>query len=112
MRAAILAAALALAVQAPADRPSVTVKGQTYTPASILARNMGTAEDQQTAFPPHKIVKGVYYVGTRTLSSFLIVTPAGNILIDTTYERNVPTIQRSIEQLGFKVSDIKIILGN
>lgn len=96
----------------PADHPSVTVKGQTYTPALILARNMGTAEDQETAFPPHKIVKGVYYVGTRTLSSFLIVTPAGNILIDTTYERNVPTIQRSIEQLGFKVSDIKIILGN
>ena len=96
----------------PADRPSVTVNGQTYTPASILARNMGTTADQETAFPPHKIVNGVYYVGTRTLSSFLIVTPAGHILIDTTYERNVPTIQKSIEQLGFKVSDVKIVLGN
>lgn len=96
----------------PADRPSVTVNGQTYTPASILARNMGTPEDQETAFPPHKIVNGIYYVGTRTLSSFLIVTPAGHILLDTTYERNVPTIQKSIERLGFKVSDVKIILGN
>src|SRR5215813_171172 len=96
----------------PADHPAVTVKGQTYTPASILARNMGTTEDQETAFPPHKIVNGIYYVGTRTLSSFLVVTPAGHILIDTTYERNVPTIQRSIAQLGFKASDVKIVLGN
>jgi metallo-beta-lactamase class B len=94
------------------DHPSVTVKGQTYTPASILARNMGTAEDQETAFPPHKILNGIYYVGTRTLSSFLIVTPAGHILLDTTYERNVPTIQKSIAQLGFKAADVKIVIGN
>ncbi len=73
---------------------------------------MGTPEDQTTAFPPHKIVGNVYYVGTRTLSSFLVVTPQGHILIDSTYERNVPTIQKSVEQLGFKFSDIKIVLGN
>src|SRR5579863_10031831 len=65
----------------PADHPSVTVRGQTYTPASILARNMGTPEDQETQFPPHKIVDNIYYVGTKTLSSFFIVTPEGNILI-------------------------------
>jgi metallo-beta-lactamase class B len=46
------------------------------------------------------------------LSAFLIVTPRGNILIDSTYERNVRTIQKSIEQLGFKFSDTKILLGN
>jgi metallo-beta-lactamase class B len=96
----------------PADHPAVTVHGQTYTPASILARNMGTTDDQETQFPPHKIVGNVYYVGTRTLSSFLIVTPQGHILIDSTYERNVPTIRKSVEQLGFKFSDIKILLGN
>ena len=113
MRAiSVLAAALALAGQGPAGHPSVTVNGQTYTPASILARNMGTAEDQETAFPPHKIIGNIYYVGTRTLSAFLIVTPAGHILVDTTYERNAPVIQKSIEALGFKVSDIQIILGN
>src|SRR5271154_1091425 len=96
----------------PADHPSVTVKGQTYTPASILARNMGTTEDQEAQFPPHKIVGNVYYAGTKTLSAFLIVTPRGNILIDSTYERNVRTIQKSVEQLGFKFSDVKILLGN
>ena len=102
----------AFAQQGGPDHPSVTVRGQTYTPRSILSRNMGTAEDQTTQFPPHKIIGNIYYVGTKTLSSFLIVTPQGNILIDSTYERNVPVIQKSVTDLGFKFSDIKILLGN
>jgi len=109
--AGVIASAL-LAAQGPADRPSVTVNGHIYTPAIILARNMGTAEDQEAAFPPHKVIGNIYYVGTRTLSSFLVTTPAGHVLLDTTYERNVPVIQKSIEQLGFKPADVKIILGN
>ena len=106
-----LIAVTALAQEAP-DHPSVTSQGKTFTPRSILARNMGAPEDQTTAFPPHKIVANIYYVGTRTLSAFLLVTPAGNILIDSTYERNVRTIQKSVEQLGFQFSDTKILLGN
>ena len=96
----------------PPDHPSVTVGGQTYTPRSILSRNMGTPEDQTSQFPPHKIIGNIYYVGTRTLTSFLIVTPQGNIIVNSTYERNVPVIQKSVEQLGFKFSDVKILLGN
>ena len=105
-------AAVAQNLAAAPDHPAVTVHGQTYSPRSILARNMGTPEDQTTAFPPHQIIGNLYYVGTRTLSSFLVVTPQGNILIDSTYERNVPVIRKSIEQLGFKFSDVKILLGS
>jgi metallo-beta-lactamase class B len=97
--------------QPPPDHPSVTVRGQTYTPRSILARNMGTPEDQSTAFPPHKVIGNIYYVGTRTLTSYLVTTPQGHILVNTTYERNVPVIQKSVEQLGFKFADVKIVLG-
>ena len=79
--------------EAPPDQPAITVRGQTYTPRSILARNMGTTEDQTTAFPPHKVIGNVYYVATKTLSSFLITTPEGHILINSTYERNVRTIE-------------------
>src|SRR6202140_4091711 len=95
----------------PPDHPEVTVHGRKYTPRSILARNMGTPEDQTTQFPPHKIIGNLYYVGTRTLSSFLIVTPQGNILINSTYERNVPTIKKSVEQSGLQFSDIVALLG-
>src|SRR5215467_7503377 len=86
----------------PPDHPAVTVKGNTYTPRSILARNMGTEADRVTAFPPHRIIANVYYVGTNTLSSFLIATPQGHILIDSTYERTVPVIEKSVGELGFK----------
>lgn len=96
----------------PPDHPAVTVGGVTYTPASILNRNMGTPAEQETAFTPHRVIGNIYYVGTKKLTSFLIVTSAGNILINTTYERNVPVIAKSIEQLGFKIADIKVILGN
>src|SRR5215475_7145964 len=95
----------------PADHPAVTVNGKTYTPRSILARNMGTEADRVTAFQPHRIIGNVYYVGTNTLSSFLITTPQGHVLIDSTYERNVATIEKSVAQLGFKFADVKILLG-
>jgi metallo-beta-lactamase class B len=105
-------ASLAQAPQLPADHPAVTVRGQTYTPRSILSRNMGSPDDQTTAFTPHRIIDNIYYVGTKTLSSFLVVTPSGNMLIDTTYERNVPVIEKSVADLGFRFSDVKIVLGN
>mgnify|MGYP003394296315 CR=1 FL=1 len=97
---------------AQADEPRVTINGQTYTPRSIVERNMGSEEDQTTPFTPHRILGNVYYVGTRTLSSFLITTPAGHILLNTTYERNVEGIRNSIEALGFQFSDVRVVLGN
>jgi metallo-beta-lactamase class B len=92
--------------------PTITLNGHSYTQQSLFERNVGGPDDQTAQFPPHKIVGNLYYVGTRSLASFLVVTPQGNILIDSTYERNVPTIQKSVEQLGFKFSDIKILLGS
>jgi metallo-beta-lactamase class B len=92
--------------------PSVTVAGKTYTQQGLFQRNIGGPDDQTKQFPPHKIAGNLYYVGTASLSSYLVVTPQGNILIDATYERNVPTIQKSVEELGFKFSDIKILLGS
>jgi metallo-beta-lactamase class B len=85
---------------------------KTWTPQELFTRNVGTKEDQMTAFTPHKVIGNVYYVGTRSLSSYLITTPEGHILIDSTYEANVPVIKKSVEQLGFKFTDIKIILGS
>jgi metallo-beta-lactamase class B len=77
-----------------------------------LARNInGTPEQQNRPFP-HKVVGNVYHVGSETLSSFLITTPAGHILINSTYERNVPLIRSSVEQLGFRFADIRILLGS
>jgi len=99
-------------LSAQADEPRVTVNGQTYTPRSIVERNMGTEQDQTTPFAPHRVIGNIYYVGTRTLSSFLVTTPAGHILLNTTYERNVEGIRRSVESLGFRFGDVRLVLGN
>jgi len=86
--------------------------GKVWTAAELFTRNVGTKEDQDTAFPPHKIIGNLYYVGTRSLGTFLIVTPQGDILINSDYERTVPVIKSSVEKLGFKFTDIKILLGS
>src|SRR5882757_8171026 len=61
-------------------------------------------------FPPHRIIGNLYYVGSKDLASYLIVTPEGNILINSNLESSVPLIKRSIEALGFKFSDTKVLL--
>ncbi len=81
-------------------------------PEDLFRRNIGTREQQHKQFPPHKIAGNLYYVGTESLASFLIVTPEGNILINSMYEADVPTIRDSVEKLGFKFSDTKILLGS
>jgi metallo-beta-lactamase class B len=100
------------APEPPGGWPVVTVHGETWTQATLLQRNLGGRDDQSTAFPPHRIAGNIYYVGTNSLATFLIATPQGHILINSSYERNVPVIQKSVEALGFKMSDVKILLGS
>ncbi|HEX4136051.1 MAG TPA: subclass B3 metallo-beta-lactamase [Bryobacteraceae bacterium] len=97
---------IALAAAALAQTPKVMM------PEDLFRRNIGTREQQNKQFPPHKIVGNLYYVGTESLASFLIVTPEGNILINSSYERNVPVIRDSVEKLGFHFADTKILLGS
>jgi metallo-beta-lactamase class B len=83
-----------------------------WTIQELFTRNVGTTEQQNKQFPPHKIIGNVYYVGTESLASFLVTTPDGHILINSDYERNVPTIRDSVSKLGFRFEDIKILLGS
>ena len=73
---------------------------------ALLVAGTLHAQDQ----PPFRIAGNLYYVGTNDLASYLITTPAGHILINSTLEENVPLIERSVTQLGFKFADIKILL--
>ena len=61
---------------------------------------------------PFRIFGDTYYVGTHGLSSVLIASPAGHVLIDGALPQSAPLIARHVEQLGFKMSDIKIILNS
>ena len=62
--------------------------------------------------PPRHLFGNIHYVGSIGVSSFLITTPEGHLLLDTGFDDTVPIIQRGVEQLGFKLADIKIILSS
>ena len=61
---------------------------------------------------PFKIIDNVYYVGTAGLSSFLVTSPSGHVLIDTGLPEANPLIKANIEKLGFKLADIKYLLNS
>ena len=66
--------------------------------------------DWRQPFDAVRIVGNVYYVGTRGITSFLIVTPGGGIIIDSGEAESVPFIRASVERLGFRLSDVKVLL--
>ncbi len=77
---------------------------------ALISAGLMAAAHVNTAFPPHKIADNLYYVGTAELSSYLVTTGQGNILINPSFEDSVPLIQASVEKLGFKFGDTKILL--
>jgi metallo-beta-lactamase class B len=97
-----------IAVTAFAQQPPPKV----WTLQELFTRNVGSTEQQNTPFPPHRLIGNVYYVGTESLASFLVTTPEGHILINSDYERNVPGIRDSVGKLGFRFEDIKILIGS
>ncbi len=62
-------------------------------------------------YPEFRIAGNLYYVGTFDLACYLIVTPLGNILINTGLASSGSTIKKSIENLGFKLANTKILLN-
>jgi metallo-beta-lactamase class B len=66
--------------------------------------------DWTEPFPPFRIAGNLYYVGSKGLANYLITTPQGHILINSDLPANVPLIKASVERLGFKFSDVKILL--
>jgi metallo-beta-lactamase class B len=79
----------------------------------ILVPSLGAQSHPEwtTQLPPFRIADNLYYVGSQDLASYLITTPAGNILINANLESSPPQIRHSIKQLGFRYADIKILLN-
>lgn len=69
-------------------------------------------ESWKAPVPPRKLIGPIHYVGTAGVSSFLITTPQGHILLDTGFADTVPHVISGIEQLGFNPDDIRFILSS
>jgi metallo-beta-lactamase class B len=63
-------------------------------------------------FKPLRIIGNVHYVGASGVSSYLITSPEGHVLIDTGFEQTGPIIRENVKTLGFRMEDIKIIVAS
>ena len=64
------------------------------------------------AVEPFRVVGNIHYVGAAGVSAFLIVTPAGSILLDGGLPETAPQIAANISALGFRVTDVKVLLNS
>jgi metallo-beta-lactamase class B len=61
---------------------------------------------------PFRLIGNIYYVGANEVTSYLITTPEGHILLDSGFAETVPIIQENLNQLGFKLEDVKILINS
>ena len=80
--------------------------------ALVNAQRSFDQKDWSKPFEPHRVIGPVYYVGTYDLACFLITSPNGHILLNTGLADSAAQIQKNIESLGFKLSDVKMLLTN
>lgn len=78
---------------------------------SLLAQYTPANPEWNRPVDPFRIIGNIYYVGASSVSAFLITTPEGHVLLDTGFLDSVPLVEASIQKLGFRVEDIKIILA-
>ena len=103
-RPSLLACVLTLLViSLPAQSLSGSTRQAQYTKA--------TAEWNQPV-KPFRIIGNIYYVPASEVSSFLITTPNGHILLDSGFAETVPLIADGIKQLGFKIEDVKVLINS
>lgn len=92
------------------------MKLQSLLPALFLAAAPAVAmeipESWTRPVEPFNVAGNIYYVGTAELSSWLIVTPEGYILLDAPLEGNVPLLLANVEKLGFDPMKIKVLLNS
>lgn len=65
-----------------------------------------------TPVAPFQIADDLYYVGSRDLASYLVVTPKGNILINANLASSPAQIRTSVEKLGFRWNEVRILLNS
>ncbi|MGX7895549.1 subclass B3 metallo-beta-lactamase [Tsuneonella sp. HG222] len=103
------AALLVAACAAPSPAPAPPAKALTNPPSAWAARCADNDEWDKPG-PPFRLYGNTYYVGTCGISAILVTGEAGHVLIDGSTDAGASVVAANIEQLGFKLSDVKILL--
>jgi len=78
---------------------------------SIFAQASADDRRANTPIEPFRMIGNIYYVGAAEVTSFLVTTPDGHILVDGGYAETGAQIKANVVKLGFKVEDIKYLLN-
>ncbi|HEU4886388.1 MAG TPA: subclass B3 metallo-beta-lactamase [Thermoanaerobaculia bacterium] len=79
---------------------------------AAYAQKDPTSRAWNAPVPPFRIAGNLYYVGAADITSYLITTSEGHIVLDGGFEETAPLIRANIERLGFRVEDVKILIGS
>ena len=82
------------------------------TAASAHGQADEEARMRNQPMTPFRIIGNIYYVGASDVTSFLITTPKGHILLDGGYKETVRQIEANVVTLGFHMEDVKILLNS
>lgn len=80
--------------------------------SNLLAQASETDRSWNQPVEPFRIAGNIYYVGANEITSYLITTPKGHILLDGGFKETVPLITANIVKLGFKVADVNYLLNS
>lgn len=83
-----------------------------FSPFHILGQADETSRSWNQPVRPYRVIGNIYYVGASEVTSFLIVTPKGHILLDSGFIETVPQIERNIVQLGFRWEDVRVLINS
>ena len=83
-----------------------------FLPATANPQSDPTSRSWNQPIKPYRVISNIWYVGASGVTSFLITTSKGHILLDSGLPETVPLIKQNIMQLGFKLADIKILLNS
>lgn len=64
------------------------------------------------ATEPFHVIDNIYYVGTEGLGAYLFTGTEGHVLLDGATPEGAAVIKANVEKLGFKLSDVKILLNS
>jgi glyoxylase-like metal-dependent hydrolase (beta-lactamase superfamily II) len=112
--ASFLCCALACAALAQVPKPPFTAKdaemGKKLANLSLDLREQITMAKGPA--DPFKIMGNLYFVGVQNGEVYLLTSPQGHILFGVGFADTADLVQKNIEALGFKMTDIKAILLN
>ena len=83
-----------------------------FLPSTAESQSDEMSRSWNQPVKPYRIISNIWYVGASGVTAFLITTSKGHILLDSGFAETVPLIKRNVAQLGFKMTDIKILINS